>query len=70
MTIQKLIERLNQFPSDMEVKILDGFNGGGVPRTINLGPYTQTITSDDAKDAIDCEDLEGEEVVIIGYGCY
>jgi hypothetical protein len=26
---------------DKDIMILDGFNGGGIPRTINLGPCDQ-----------------------------
>ena len=55
---------------DKDIMILDGFNGGGIPRTINLGPCDQTITEADANEAADCEGSIGKEVLVIGYGCY
>jgi hypothetical protein len=49
--------------------ILDGYNGGGVPRDINV--YSQrTITGADADDTADCEQRIGEVVYVLGYGCY
>lgn len=70
MTIKQLIERLQKYSPDSKVMILDGFNGGGEPREINLGPYERTITAQNAKDGADCEGLVGKEVIIMGYGCY
>lgn len=70
MTKQELLRRLDKFPNDVEVMILDGFNGGGVPRTINLGPSDHIITETDADEACDCEDRVGEKVVVLGYGFY
>jgi hypothetical protein len=55
---------------DSEVMVLDGFNGGGVPRTINIGPKRHTITSEDTEKTVDCECREGESVVLIGFGSY
>lgn len=54
----------------MEVMILDGNNGGGAPRTINLGPKEKVIREEHAEDAADCEDIVGHIVVAMGYGCY
>lgn len=70
MTCADLIRRLQQFPADAEVMILDGFNGGGVPRTLNHGPGLREITPEHAEDSADCEDRVGEQVVTLGYGCY
>lgn len=70
MTIQELTDYLAQYPDDMPVMILDGFNGGGVPRTINLGPYVRHVREDDAVKTSDCDDLVGTTVVVLGYGCY
>ena len=70
MTIAELREQLAEFPDDMEIMILDGFNGGGVPREINIHPWYHTITDDDAADTADCEDIVGENVVVMGYGSY
>lgn len=70
MTIRELTDRLAQYPHDMPVMILDGFNGGGAPRTINLGPCVHHVREDDADAAADCDDLVGAAVVVLGYGCY
>lgn len=61
----KLLEGL-----DTELMVLDGFNGGGFPREVNLGPAFRTITEEDAEESGDCEGLVGTEVMVIGYGCY
>jgi len=50
--------------------VLDGFNGGGLPRTINLGPTSRQITPDYARETADCEGLVGKDVLVVGYGCY
>jgi len=70
MTIKELIGRLEQFPLDREVMILDSFNGGGCPREINLKPMSRRITKANGNDSADCEDLVGKNVVVMGYGCY
>lgn len=70
MTIQDLILRLQNFRQDTEVMILDGFNGGGDPREINLGPKLRTITEQDANCGADCEGKVGHNVVVMGYGFY
>ena len=70
MTVEELIKRLKIFNPKFEIMILDGFNGGGSPREINLGPNELIINKTDCEQACDCEDREGEKVVIIGYGCY
>lgn len=55
---------------NMDVMILDGFNGGGEPRDLNLGPSPHTITEKNAKEGADCEGKVGKEVLVIGFGCY
>jgi len=55
---------------DLEVMILDGFNGGGYKRTINIDPSLQEITPEEDDNCGDCEGRAGELVVHIGYGCY
>ena len=55
---------------DRLVMILDGFNGGGVPRAINLGPSSHVISASDEKETADCEHMVGHKVVVLGYGCY
>lgn len=70
MKVGQLIKALQAYDPEKEVMILDGFNGGGVPRTINLGPSLREVTQQDADEASDCEELVGETVVHMGYGCY
>jgi hypothetical protein len=70
MTAGELIEELNKFYPDQKVMILDGFNGGGVPRTLNLGPVTHTVTHNESLETDDCENIVGEHIILIGYGCY
>lgn len=71
MTVRELIEQLSELRPDCQVMILDGFNGGGDPRTINLGPTAQPITKEDIENNADCEEIpEGEAVYVIGFGCY
>jgi hypothetical protein len=70
MTVSELISELSQYDPSLEVMILDGFNGSGTPREINLGPVTQLISEEDGQESADCEWMVGDEVVIMGYGCY
>ncbi len=69
MKAKELAKMLLKNP-DMEIMILDSFNGAGCPRTINLGPTTQIITSEDVDDTVDCEEMLGQKVLVIGYGYY
>ncbi len=70
MTVCELIIELLKFNMNTEVMILDGFNGGGYPRTVNLGPTTWEITDAHELDCADCEERAGEVVVVLGFGCY
>lgn len=70
MTIKTLIERLSAYDLNTEVMILDGFNGGGYPRTINCGPYLRIVKKKEEKDCPDCEGKVGKQIVVMGYGCY
>lgn len=70
MTNQELIEQLSKRDPFEDVMILDGFNGGGAPRNINLGPTKHVVSPRDAEAAVDCEDIIGQAVTIIGFGCY
>ncbi len=71
MKARELIKRLQQLADqNMEIMILDGFNGGGTPREINLGPSPHMITAKDADEAADCEMLVGELVYVLGFGSY
>lgn len=69
-TVRELINELSKLPYDREVMILDGFNGGGNPRTINLGPSKDKIRKRHALEAADCHDRVGEKIVVMGYGFY
>lgn len=65
MNVKQLIERLREYPPEMEVAILDGFNGGGAPRTINLGPTMRC-----EGDYEDLKSKPGTNIVVMGYGSY
>lgn len=77
MTVHELITELQKFDKTLEVAILDGFNGGGQPRTINLGPQ---LEGDEAarrngydktnRNYSDLETYRGNTIVVMGYGCY
>lgn len=69
MTVSELIHYLSNFDENTQVMILDGYNGGGYPREINL-KSTHTISEQDAADTADCEDIVDTEVIVLGYGCY
>jgi hypothetical protein len=64
MKVKELIKHLKQFDGDMEVAILDGFNGGGHQREINLTPHTRWASGDDVKTET------GNQIVVMGYGSY
>ena len=64
------LQKLFKESGDVEVMVLDGFNGGGYPRTINLGPKAYQLSEEDAYDSSDCEERVGETVIQMGYGCY
>jgi hypothetical protein len=71
MKISELISQLESFNApDMEVMIIDSFNGGGHPREINLRPIQRCVVETDAYATDDCEDKIGSTVVILGYGNY
>lgn len=70
MTVAQLIKQLKYFDPNLEVMALDSSNGQGSPREINFGPILKTVTEQNAEDTADCENLYGEKVVVIGYGCY
>lgn len=77
MKVADLIKELSALDPNMEVAILDGFNGGGQPRCINFGPTTwdkETLEEmaefDDLPDYSDLSVKEGTEIVVMGYGCY
>lgn len=70
MKAEQLITLLSKFPGDTEVMLLDSHNGGGYPRTINFGPLKHRVNKADVDNCADCEGKHGQQVVIMGYGCY
>ena len=73
MTKRELMTELFKIKGNPEIAILDGFNGGGIPRRINFGPI-DIIPSKEDKDSewsqtADLED-KTETIILIGYGCY
>ena len=69
-TAGELAKYFSEMNPNLKVMIRDGFNGGGVPREINSGPRFYTITSEDAEDTCDCEDIVEQTVIIMGFGLY
>lgn len=73
MTLSELIKQLEaerKRHGDLQVMILDGFNGGGVPRELNVGPRKHQISTDDLENCADCEEMVGQSVIVLGYGSY
>lgn len=71
MKVKDLITKLSTLNPEMEIMILDGFNGGGYPRTINIGPMAENITEACVANCADCEEVGlGVEVYTMGFGCY
>lgn len=77
MKVRDLIASLSKLNPDLEIAILDGFNGGGQPRAINLGPVHWDAEQLDEMREFDMtpnySDLDveqGTEIVVMGYGCY
>lgn len=70
MTVRELIAKLQAHDPFQEVMVLDGPNGGGVPRDLNLGPVQRRLTAQDEENTADVEGRAGEVVVVLGCGCY
>jgi hypothetical protein len=74
MTKNELIGLLNKIEGNPEIAILDGFNGSGVPRTINFGPLLfsgiPAFSGDDQADYADINSAPGTPIILMGYGCY
>lgn len=73
VTVADLIKDLQKLPPELEATILDGFNGGGSPRTINLGPHVWDPKDSPGLERNDYSDIKtpsGEPIVVMGYGCY
>ena len=47
----------------MEIAILDGFNGGGEQRKLNLTPHIRTASDDVSTES-------GSDIVVMGFGSY
>lgn len=74
MTLNQMIEQLTAFQragfGDKQFMVLDSHNGGGMPREVNLGPNIHTVTVQESEECADCEDVMGEHVIVVGFGCY
>lgn len=70
MTVDELISQLRVFDGNLEVTILDGSNGGGVPRAINNKPRLSSTDEWDPDDLDDLENLWVDNIVVMGYGFY
>ena len=70
MKVKNLIKKLSKFDQESEIMIMDGFNGGGCPREINLGPTYHKIGQKEEDECSDCEDIVDKVIVVMGYGCY
>lgn len=71
MTVRELIERLQEFDGGLEVAPIDGFNGGGHPRTLNFGPVLEERSGNGSdRDTSDLQDTEAAAWVAIGFGYY
>jgi hypothetical protein len=69
-TVADFIKALQKLDQDKPIMILDGFNGGGTPRSINFGPVYRHVTDEDADECADCEAVADSTVYVIGYGSY
>lgn len=70
VTVAELITQLSQFNPKSHVLVNSGPNGSGSPYDLNQGPISHTITEDDANSTADCENRIGEQIVLIGFGCF
>lgn len=69
MKAKDLVKLFSELSPDQEVMILDGFNGGGFPRDINVFGE-RTISENDSDETYDCEGKVGKTVLLLGYGSY
>ncbi len=77
MLVKDMIARLEKFDPELEMTVLDGFNGGGQSRTINFGPRIfdpadkeHTFDGDENQNYEDVETAPGQKIVMMGYGFY
>lgn len=73
MKNKDLIEFLMKHDPEIEITILDGFNGGGCPRSINFNTKFEGVAAFDGDEMADYSDLdtkEGNPIIVLGYGCY
>lgn len=71
MTAKELIKHLRNYDASTEVMILDGPNGSGEPREINLlSDELHSITKRESRETADCEGKVGQKVILLGYGSY
>lgn len=69
MTSHELARKLLSGP-DLEVAIIDGFNGGGEPRTINYGPHVRDVNIEHSSYITDDIETKAGSIVVMGFGCY
>jgi hypothetical protein len=69
MKSHEFAKKLLNLPNQ-ELMILDGFNGGGCPREINLGPMEHKVSNFDVLECDDSVNFIGKNILVIGYGCY
>lgn len=72
----KKCQELEILQGDLEIAILEGFNGGGVPRTINSLPRVFDTSKPCNYFCEDDDDILGDintksgKIIIMGYGSY
>lgn len=69
MKAHELAKKLLSMPNH-EVTILDGFNGGGDPRTINIGPTKRDLSEPNMNYDTDDIETQSGDIIILGFGCY
>lgn len=73
MKNKELIEFLMKQDPELEVAILDGFNGDGHPRSLNFKTVfdgTAKFEGDSHADYSDLDTEEGKPILLLGFGCY
>lgn len=79
MLLSEMIKKCQELEilyGDLEITILDGFNGGGVPRTINSPPRVFDTSEpcnyfcEDDNDILGDINTKSGKIIIMGYGSY
>ena len=72
----KKCQELEILHGDLEIAISDGFNGGGVPRTINSPPRVFDTSkpcnyfSEEDDNILSDTNTKSGKIIIMGYGSY